>query len=169
MATSAKQSWGLLRSLGRVKPKTPSAINFFSGAKLNDHFSAIVNWHSALSPQDLNEWVNLPVLQLLDQQFRLRAVTMLDVHTSLRKASFTSCGHDNITLPMIKQGILTLGPYILALINKSLNTGTYPSSWKLAHMNLLSKTSHPTSPNDAHPVALLDGLSKLTEKIVQQN
>ena len=97
---------------------------------------------------------------------------MLDVHTSLRKASFTSCGHDNITLPMIKQGILTLGPYILALINKSLNTGTYPSSWKLAHINPLSKTSHPTSPNDARGdrlVVLLNELSNFTEKIVQQN
>ena len=64
---------------------------------------------------------------------------MLDIHTALIKASSTSCGHGNNTLPMIKQCILTLGPYILALINKSLNT-----------------------------VALLPKLFKLTERIVQQ-
>ena len=93
---------------------------------------------------------------------------MLDLHTALNKASSTSCGHDNITLPMKKQCILTLGPYILALINKTLNTGTYPLFWKLAHINPLSKTSHPTSRNDARLVALLPELSKLTERIVLQ-
>ena len=90
---------------------------------------------------------------------------MLDINKALRKTSSTSFGHDNITLPMIKKCITTLGPYILALINKSLSTGTYPSSWKTAHISPLSKTSHPTSPNDARPVALL---SKLAERIVQQ-
>ena len=93
---------------------------------------------------------------------------MLDIHTTLSKAFFTSCGHGNITLPLIKQCILTLGPYILALINKYLNTGPYPFSWKLAHINPLSKASHSTSPNYAPPVALLPELSELTGTIVQQ-
>ena len=121
-----------------------------------------------IAPQDLDELANLPLLQPLDQQFRFCLVTMLDIHTTLSKAFFTSCGHGNITLPLIKQCILTLGPYILALINKSLNTGPCPSSWKLAHINPLLKMSHPTSPHDARPVALLPKLSKLTERIVQQ-
>ena len=35
-------------------------------------------------------------------------------------------------------------------------------------MNMLSKTSHLTSPNDARPVALLSEISKLTGRLVQQ-
>ena len=69
---------------------------------------------------------------------------------------------------MIEKCITTLGPYILALINKSLSTGTYPSSWKFALISPLSKTSHPTSTNDARLTALLPEISKLAERIVQQ-
>ena len=39
---------------------------------------------------------------------------------------------------------------------------------KFALINPLSKTYHPASPNDARPVALLTELSKLCERLVQQ-
>ena len=164
-ATSAKQCW---ETLGMMKSKTPSALHFFSATELNDHFSAIVDRYPALSPIDLDELVNLPPVQPLNQQFAFRAVTMLDINKALRKTCSTSFGHDNITLPMVKKCIATLGPYIFALINKSVSTGTDPSSWKLAHISRLSKTSHPISPNDARPVGLLPELSKFAKRIVQQ-
>ena len=148
-----------------MKTKTPSALNFFSATDLNDHFSAIVNRRPALSPLDLDELVNLPPLQTLDQQFTFRTVTMLDINIALCRTFSTSIGHDNITLPMIKKGITTLGPYMLVFMNKSLITGICPSS--LAHKSPLSKTSHPASSNDARLVALLPELSKLAERIVQ--
>ena len=157
-----------MRSIGSVKSKAPSATNFFSADVLNDHFSAIVNRHRPLRSEDLAELLALPLTQPYERQFRFRRVTMVDITTALQKSLSASCGHDGITLPMLKQCIGTLGPYILELVNRSLESGAYPTSWKFALINPLSKTSHPASPNDARPVALLTELSKLCERVVQQ-
>ena len=69
---------------------------------------------------------------------------------------------------MLKLCVKTIGPYLLELINKSLDTGMYPASWKLAQINPLSKTTQSKSPNGSRPVAHHADLSKLTEKVVQQ-
>ena len=60
-----------------------------------------------------------------------------------------------------------MGPYMLKLINKSLGTGMYPASWKLAQINPLSKTTQLKFLNDTRPAALIPELSKLTERLIQ--
>uniref|UniRef100_A0A3P9CSH2 Reverse transcriptase domain-containing protein n=1 Tax=Maylandia zebra TaxID=106582 RepID=A0A3P9CSH2_9CICH len=76
----------------------------------------------------------------------------------------------NILPPSVLSGTLTsIGPTLLSIINNSLRQGCVPSYFKHAEVTPLLKKQNldPTSPSSYRPISRLPFISKLLEKIVE--
>ena len=58
------------------------------------------------------------------------------------------------------------GHYLATLFNLSLSSGIFPEAWKRAHLVPLKKSAIPSVASNFRPIALLNFLSKVLEKIV---
>ncbi|MBW0491126.1 hypothetical protein O181_030841 [Austropuccinia psidii MF-1] len=77
---------------------------------------------------------------------------------------------DGIYNKLIKLSKPLLNMHLLYLYNLCLKQGRYPSIWKEACMAIISKAAKAdyTDPNFYRPIALLDTLRKLFEKIINK-
>ena len=98
--------------------------------------------------------------------FHLQEVTVYDVQkiiSSLKNSSAT--GVDSIDTTTIKLSAQLIAPALTHIINLSISTSTFPTSWKYAKVIPLLKSSDadPLIPKSYRPVALLPVLSKVLE------
>lgn len=75
-------------------------------------------------------------------------------------------GEDQITSEMLKAGGETLRKALLTLLNKCLEEGKIPDSWKNAEVILLFKKGDCTNLENFRPISLLSILYKLLTKII---
>ena len=66
----------------------------------------------------------------------------------------------------LKDTLETIIDPVTDIINCSLMTSTYPTSWKLAEVIPLHKDGDPDNASNNRPVSLLSNLSKICDKIV---
>ena len=77
-----------------------------------------------------------------------------------------SCGPDNISNELLKQINSAICTPISCLINKSLETGTVPTSMKIAKVIPVYKSKAKNTFTNYRPISLLPNISKILEKIV---
>ena len=75
-------------------------------------------------------------------------------------------GPDNISNHLLKISGESIIPSLNILFKKIFTTGTFPNSWKLAHVTPIFKDGDPSLPNNYRPISLLSNLSKLFEKLL---
>ena len=79
----------------------------------------------------------------------------------------TSCDLDPIPTSLLKDHITILTPIITKMINLSLQTGEFPTEWKLAFVKpLLKKPGLATTLKNYRPISNLSFISKITERAV---
>ena len=107
-------------------------------------------------------------LNRLDKNNTLtKPIKLIEVHTFLHKIKSKAVGPTNITLEIIKNTPIKTGIHITRLYNATLSTGHFPNELKQANIILLNKPNKdPTDPTSYRPIALLDILSKILEKII---
>lgn len=96
-------------------------------------------------------------------------ITLNDLIAVIGKMKSSSCSLD-ILPPSVLSGTLTsIGPTLLSIINNSLRQGCVPSYFKHAEVTPLLKKQNldPTSPSSYRPISRLPFISKLLEKIVE--
>ena len=96
--------------------------------------------------------------------------TDIDKITKLVLQSPTKqCELDPIPTSLVKQSISVLAPIITNIINLSLSSGTFPSSFKLSVVTPLLKKPNLDKNNFSsyRPISNLSFLSKLTERVVK--
>ncbi len=77
-----------------------------------------------------------------------------------------SVGSDGIPLRFIKDSLYFIAFYLTCIINTSIVTGVFPTSWKHALVVPLFKSGNSNDMNNYRPIYLLPILSKILEKIV---
>ena len=77
-----------------------------------------------------------------------------------------STGLDNIDIGILKLILEDILPSLTRIINLSLNSSTFPDSWKKAKVIPLLKKGDPLDPKNYRPVALLSVMSKVLEKVI---
>ncbi len=77
-----------------------------------------------------------------------------------------SFGSDKISLRFIKDSMFVIVFYLTVIINTSVSTGRFPTSWKHATVTLLFKSGDKSNTSNYRPISLLPIFSKILDKIV---
>ena len=97
-------------------------------------------------------------IQVTEQQV-LKALNSLDSHKST--------GPDNVPTKLLKLTAILIYEPLTKLFNKSLQSGTFPKTWKEASVTPIFKNSgSPSDIRQYRPISLLSCLSKILEKLV---
>jgi len=75
---------------------------------------------------------------------------------------------DPLPTRLLKENVDVLAPFLVELHNRSLQTGSVPTSFKSAYITPLLKKANfdPSDPKSYRPIANLSVLSKLLERLV---
>ena len=79
------------------------------------------------------------------------------------KMKSTSSSND-IPSKFLKIASCIVSEWLSKLFNKSMTTGGFPDSWKIAHITPIPKVHSPSSSSEYRPISVLPVLSKLFEK-----
>ncbi len=74
-------------------------------------------------------------------------------------------GMDTILLKTLKQSLIAP---ITTIINRSMNEGTFPNSWKSAVITPIFKSGDPAIKSNYRPISILPVVSKIAEKLVAE-
>lgn len=96
-------------------------------------------------------------------EFSFRPITLLDLIGTIVSIKSNSTGLDNIPIKLIRLILPVAAPYLLHIINFSLTSSIFPSSWKRARVIPLHKNTRSYEPKDFRPVSILPVLSKVLE------
>ena len=132
----------------------------------NDFFSNIGHNISQNIPNSKNEFadylpqnaLNSIFLEPVDHAYILKIVKTL-------KPKLSS-GHDGISTKLLKDTIDCITLPLTHIINRSLNSGIFPSQMKTAKVIPVFKSTDQTNINNYRPISLLPAFSKLLEKIM---
>lgn len=127
---------------------------------INDHF---LN----LPPSD-NTDTNTNFVHNFTQgdTLELRTTTETEVEKIINEIKTRAAGEDNINIDMIKLTLNVTLPIITRIVNKSIETNTFPSSWKRALVKPIPKKSNVSELKDLRPISILPVLSKILEKVI---
>lgn len=98
--------------------------------------------------------------------FGFRTYTPTEILKIINSITSNASGCDGITIQMIKLTLPHSLEAITAIINTSLQTGTFPESWKVTIIRPIPKKTNIESVNDLRPIGLIPVLSKILEKVV---
>ncbi|KAG6454220.1 hypothetical protein O3G_MSEX008573 [Manduca sexta] len=99
-------------------------------------------------------------------EFNLALTTESEVLKVINSIKTKASGHDELNIDMIRLTLDATLPIITNIVNKSIETLTFPTCWKRALVRPIPKKSSIDSLKDLRPVSILPVLSKVLEKIV---
>ncbi|CAK1548294.1 unnamed protein product [Leptosia nina] len=102
----------------------------------------------------------------INKSFKLTPINGQDVLKVLRSLHSNASGSDGISLDMLLSTLPDSEVVITKIINDSIMTNTFPSSWTESVVRPIPKNSNPSEVKDLRPISLLSCLSKVLEKIV---
>ena len=79
-----------------------------------------------------------------------------------------STGHDNVSTHFLKQISNNISTPVSILVNKSIQSGTFPDTLKLAKVIPIYKAKAKDNMSNHRPISLLPALSKILEKVVHR-
>ena len=78
-------------------------------------------------------------------------------------------GLDNISASLIRLAGVHVVPPLVHIINCSIDSGTFPSTWKVAKIFSLHKSGSPHDINNFRPISILPVISKILERHVHDS
>ena len=103
-----------------------------------------------------------------DTNFTIPLVNCSFVNNYLSNIDATKAtGLDSIGPKLLKIAPNILTPSITYIINKSIESGVFPGTWKNAKVNPIFKTGDKDNVNNYRPISILPTLSKIIEKWIQ--
>ncbi|CAB0033475.1 unnamed protein product [Trichogramma brassicae] len=163
-AASPNKYWSVLKRIGVTAKRNPSPLTYFSSETLCQHFARVSSASPPLTSEIVRSLLSVP-LPRTTPSFSFARVTAADVLSAMARCTSSSTGPDGIPLSVLKLASSTLAEHIANLANRSFESGTFPSAWKLSSVVALSKCSAPSSPSDTRPISLLAELSKIVERL----
>ena len=162
-----KKLYSIIKSLTAVKLDMPLPRHT-STQQLAEDFGQFFIKKIDDIRSELNAPANLPIPQSSscnDHHLTMfRQLTHADVRKLVMSSKTTSCGLDPIPTSLLKEHISILLPIITKMINLSLQTGKFPTEWKLAFVKpLLKKPGLATTLKNYRPISNLSFISKIAE------
>ena len=156
--------WSFLRSIGVGKSLINTSLNNLNVDHLNSHFTSSASINSKCKSDTLQFLSSRPLPNYSSFIFNL--FSAFDVKRTILSIDSNAVGSDNISRAMIVPLIDLLAPVIAKILNTSISSGIFPSSWKDAHVIPLPKKANPVNFSDLRPISILSFISKVLEKLV---
>ena len=132
---------------------------------LNKHFVEIgprLASKVSITTKDFTDYVT-PT----DALFKFEKISNKTVFDYLSKLSSNkSTGLDNLSCRLLRDAAPVISQSLCNLFNYSLDSGIFPTDWKVAKVFPLHKGNDKNDPNNYRPISVLSAITKIFEKIV---
>ena len=161
-ASDSRKTWRMVRSLtGDINQSQPPSV---TADQLSSQFGGVVT--DQMRPATLSVAFG-PAEK--DSFSEFQPISIPDTQKLLCKVNASKAtGSDGIPCGWLKQAAPCLAPSLAYLINQSLSEGRLPPVLKVAHITPLFKSGDRAVAKNYRPVSLLPQISKVLEKVVQQ-
>lgn len=163
-----KGFWQTLKYLNINSSLTSSSSNIGNANSFNTFFIDSVPRPVANRDSLIGDLYNNKTLPSVQNQFSFFEVTEEKVSRIISQIKTQARGIDNIDIKIISLITPHLTPIITFLINKCLMSSKFPSLWKMANVIPVPKNNNPISHSDFRPISILCCMSKILEKIVNE-
>ena len=144
-----------------MTPNTPK-----NTIEIQEHVQRINNW-CIQNEENINPHNVINLNNLNKQHILSKPITVTESGSFLKKIKSKATGPTQISKEILSHTPLQTGIHITRLFNATLSTGHFPSPLKNSHMFLIPKNNKDLSnPSSYRPIALVDTLSKILEKII---
>lgn len=159
--------WSKLEHLGLIKSNSSSPLNFFDALELNEYYAENVRKHLPCCIDFVNS-LAVNYTRQVDCLFNWSKIDIVDVTNALHLTLSKSRGKspDGLELRWLKDHLPQILLFLVALFNRSLDTGIIPDIWKTVFIIPLNKVTPPRSPSDTRPIANISHLAKVFERII---
>ncbi|CAH2095137.1 unnamed protein product [Euphydryas editha] len=156
--------WRHVKELVKVKSNKDCIIppHLCDANQLNAHFLDVPGQKMA----PLSNLTFYEFHRLSDVTFELETVSVGEVAKVLNSLKSQAVGVDDISLDMLKMVASETLPHLTHIINRSIETNTFPSIWQQALVKPIPKNGNPLDVRDLRPISILPCMSKILEKIV---
>lgn len=100
--------------------------------------------------------------------FNFRIVSENEVQKILYSIKTNSQGSDGLNIKMLLLCCPYILPYITHIVNFCLQNSVFPDSWKVGIIQPIPKCNNPEELKDLRPITILPTLSKVVERVVDQ-
>ncbi len=170
----SKRIWEIINEVTGRKSKQsltiPKNSNLQNTANdLNIFFRDIaINIQNSIPPpvRDFKHYLNLSKKNTSNNNFSLSPITAKEIDSVISNlSSKTSSGFDNLSNKIIKATKSALSKPIAKIVNKSFESGSFPTSLKISKIFPLYKSGDKNSSNNYRPISQLSTVSKIIETI----
>ncbi|XP_046666489.1 uncharacterized protein LOC124358238 [Homalodisca vitripennis] len=162
---NSKTFWATLRDGGLMR-SVEEKDHSVEPEDLNHYFSTM-GCNGTVSTEKL-KFFNSNKCAGIDSTFTFSPVSESKVKELMNSITSTAFGVDGISIKMVRG----LSPFCIGavshLVNVSLKTGNFPSSWKQSVVVPLPKNLNPTLVSDFRPISILPVIYKILEKVVAE-
>ena len=172
-----KRTWNTINSLLGKSMKRSIVINEMKidgevsmdnlkiANSLNDYFSSIASEVDNSIPVGVGSSMSYLTGQFLNS-FVFSPVTANDVNATILSLKNKSCDVQSVPVSVLKKISPTISPVFASIINRSIFSGTFPESLKVAKIIPLHKKGAKDDKSNYRPISLLSTYSKIMEKVV---
>ena len=103
----------------------------------------------------------------VSEQFCFEPISVENIENQMQALQKNKAiGCDRISAKLLNDAAPVIAPSLATLFNRSLNSGFFPSSWKIGRVTALYKQGDRTNVNNYRPITILPIVSKLLERSV---
>jgi hypothetical protein len=148
---------------GRNVVNTPTEL----AETFNLHFSTVGKNLAAEIPNENIEPESY--MQPTQHRFSLKAPTASTVYKLLENINVRKAtGLDGVSNKLLKFAVHIVAPSLTEIFTTSINTGIFPTEWKIAKVTPIFKKGKKNDLNNYRPISVIPTVAKIFEKIVYE-
>ena len=183
LQSDSKEMWRVLKETSGLQAKESGQIQLKIGDKLVrepalvaeelsryyvDKVTKIVQEHPP-NPQLAKVYTERYLRGKTISSLDFQHVTVADVVKIISDLKNTGAtGEDGISVTLLKKLSFSLSFFIMVVVNNCINQSKYPQSFKHGIITPVPKPGDPTDKKSWRPVTILDAMSKVVEKVLNQ-
>ena len=177
--SNSKETWNLINQLSsRSSKKSVNISEIKTGTNVintptelaetfNLHFSTVGKKLAAEIPNENME--PEAYMQRTQHRFSLKAPTVSTVYKLLENINVRKAtGLDGVSNKLLKFAAHIVAPSLTEIFTTSINTGIFPTEWKIARVTPIFKKGKKNDLNSYRPISVIANVAKILEKIVYE-